>query len=220
MTMLKKTLLTATALASLACASGANAATLISAAVTGCCAGTVWDTTANSYYTLFISPNQGFQQGTVLNSNDEPISYDTLTGPNDFLTAGDGWVPGTTVNSDPLYNLTLTFAGGGTLTGSYDWILNQFTPTSGPLAVGNETLALTQFSWVRNQGNPVSQFINTPGGDPFDYAGSFGVSSRTTPGVPEPSTWAMLLIGFGGIGFSMRRRKSASRSQRVRIAYS
>lgn len=25
-------------------------------------------------------------------------------------------------------------------------------------------------------------------------------------GVPEPATWAMLLIGFGGIGFAMRRR--------------
>ncbi len=25
--------------------------------------------------------------------------------------------------------------------------------------------------------------------------------------VPEPATWAMMLIGFGGIGFSMRRRR-------------
>lgn len=27
-----------------------------------------------------------------------------------------------------------------------------------------------------------------------------------TSGVPEPATWAMLLIGFGGIGFALRRR--------------
>ena len=26
-------------------------------------------------------------------------------------------------------------------------------------------------------------------------------------GVPEPSTWAMMLLGFGGIGFAMRRRR-------------
>lgn len=26
--------------------------------------------------------------------------------------------------------------------------------------------------------------------------------------VPEPATWAMMLVGFGGIGFGMRRRKS------------
>jgi hypothetical protein len=28
-------------------------------------------------------------------------------------------------------------------------------------------------------------------------------------GVPEPSTWAMMLIGFGSIGYAMRRRRSA-----------
>jgi hypothetical protein len=28
------------------------------------------------------------------------------------------------------------------------------------------------------------------------------------PAVPEPSTWAMLLIGFAGIGFMAYRRKS------------
>ena len=34
-----------------------------------------------------------------------------------------------------------------------------------------------------------------------------GVSSA----VPEPATWAMMLIGFGGIGGMMRRRKIAAR---------
>jgi hypothetical protein len=28
--------------------------------------------------------------------------------------------------------------------------------------------------------------------------------------VPEPSTWAMMLLGFGAIGFGMRRRKAAA----------
>jgi PEP-CTERM motif len=28
------------------------------------------------------------------------------------------------------------------------------------------------------------------------------------PAVPEPSTWAMLLLGFAGIGFMAYRRKS------------
>jgi hypothetical protein len=31
-----------------------------------------------------------------------------------------------------------------------------------------------------------------------------------TQAVPEPGTWAMMLIGFGAVGFAMRRRKSAN----------
>ena len=26
--------------------------------------------------------------------------------------------------------------------------------------------------------------------------------------VPEPATWAMMLVGFGGIGFQMRRKRA------------
>jgi PEP-CTERM motif len=37
----------------------------------------------------------------------------------------------------------------------------------------------------------------------FNYAAAGGVSA-----VPEPSTWAMMLIGFAGIGFMAYRRKS------------
>jgi hypothetical protein len=29
-------------------------------------------------------------------------------------------------------------------------------------------------------------------------------------GVPEPSTWAMMLLGFGGIGMALRRRRKAN----------
>jgi hypothetical protein len=47
-----------------------------------------------------------------------------------------------------------------------------------------------------------------------------GVGEPITPAIPEPSTWAMLLFGFGGIGFAMRRRKGAGQTQRVRVAYS
>jgi PEP-CTERM motif len=35
-----------------------------------------------------------------------------------------------------------------------------------------------------------------------------GVAFTPLPAVPEPSTWAMLLIGFAGIGFMAYRRKS------------
>ena len=37
----------------------------------------------------------------------------------------------------------------------------------------------------------------------FNYAAAGAVSA-----VPEPSTWAMMLLGFAGIGFMAYRRKS------------
>jgi len=35
--------------------------------------------------------------------------------------------------------------------------------------------------------------------------------------VPEPGTWAMMLLGFGAVGFGLRRRKS--QTQRLRVVY-
>jgi hypothetical protein len=35
------------------------------------------------------------------------------------------------------------------------------------------------------------------------------------PGVPEPGTWAMMLLGFGGIGMTLRRRRPNQRLMQV-----
>nr|WP_308515616.1 FxDxF family PEP-CTERM protein [Sphingomonas limnosediminicola] len=37
---------------------------------------------------------------------------------------------------------------------------------------------------------------------------SGNVTIRQTPAVPEPGTWAMMLLGFGATGLMMRRRKA------------
>ena len=42
---------------------------------------------------------------------------------------------------------------------------------------------------------------------PFFPGPATGGPQPVSP-VPEPATWAMMLLGFGGIGFAMRRRKS------------
>ena len=45
--------------------------------------------------------------------------------------------------------------------------------------------------------------------------GSYGGNATFIPGVPEISTWAMMIVGFGVLGFSMRYRKRS-----VNVAYS
>lgn len=47
-------------------------------------------------------------------------------------------------------------------------------------------------------------------GTPGRSAGSISgtVAFNAVAAVPEPGTWALMLLGFGAIGFSMRRRRS------------
>jgi hypothetical protein len=40
--------------------------------------------------------------------------------------------------------------------------------------------------------------------------GSVTVTPVTTPGVPEPATWAMMILGFGLLGGAIRRRKATA----------
>lgn len=42
---------------------------------------------------------------------------------------------------------------------------------------------------------------------PFSSGYVTATSAAATPAVPEPAVWAMMLIGFGGVGFALRRRK-------------
>jgi hypothetical protein len=37
---------------------------------------------------------------------------------------------------------------------------------------------------------------------------SGGLDTFTVTAVPEPSTWAMMILGFAGVGFMAYRRKS------------
>ena len=42
---------------------------------------------------------------------------------------------------------------------------------------------------------------------PRSFEGVTSIQGRVTGPVPEPATWAMMLLGFGGIGMAMRRRR-------------
>lgn len=57
-------------------------------------------------------------------------------------------------------------------------------------------------------------FVSNAGGwwfaaDVTDGTNTFNVAARDAFGVPEPATWAMMLVGFGGLGALLRRRRTA-----------
>jgi hypothetical protein len=95
-----------------------------------------------------------------------------------------------------LYN-TLTFLrSDGTVVGS-------FTGADFPPANGNQPANVTNrritFGFTAADAVTKVKFNST--GNAFEYD-TFGIA-----GVPEPTTWAMLILGFGLIGGSMRSRR-------------
>jgi hypothetical protein len=51
----------------------------------------------------------------------------------------------------------------------------------------------------------------------FQYGTSL-TDTSLTPAVPEPATWALMLLGFGGIGMSMRRGRRHTKQALMQIA--
>jgi hypothetical protein len=60
------------------------------------------------------------------------------------------------------------------------------------------------------------QFVTPVGLMPFLGAPEFAYVGNVTysiEAVPEPSTWAMMILGFAGVGYmAYRRRKTAERA--------
>ena len=100
-------------------------------------------------------------------------------------------------------SLTLTDAGGRTssLTVPASEGSNGSQPQNGSvLYFGFYDLSDTYTSIAFNNSNTADAF----GFDNF----TVGLAAQINPGVPEPSTWAMMILGFAGVGFMAYRRKS------------
>ncbi|QKS01942.1 choice-of-anchor C family protein [Sphingomonas sp. CL5.1] len=117
-----------------------------------------------------------------------------------------------------LYNVTFWLAGntdGAPVTKS---VLVGATGNAGQLfTFDSSSFDKTNMGWAQYTYNFVAQGASTTLSFGSQDAGAYGaaldnVSLLTGGGVPEPATWGLMILGFGGIGAVMRRRRDARAS--------
>jgi hypothetical protein len=111
----------------------------------------------------------------------------------------------------------------GVASGSFDWTGTISFPTP-------TTIDITGSGTINNEGtrsftlgtsgiffNGTTFELFWSGTDPmFGTIGGDTTLTAATPAVPESSTWAMMLLGFAGLGFMAYRRKQGG--HRLRLA--
>jgi len=211
---MKKFLLAAAAVATFGLASQAQAATPLTFHLTDDhCSGTCGLAAGASYGTLTVSGSGTTQidfsldltSGIFFNSNGaglDTFSWDLLNNPKidlSGLSAGFTAVDPQTAGSNHEDGF-----------GSFDYVVNATSNTLTHLqfsVVGSGTNAGAVLTLDHNTADSQSIFAAV---DVIGSNGNTGVVGATTftGGVPEPATWGMMLVGFGGLGAMMRRRRA------------
>lgn len=208
---MRKLMLSLVGSTALALASAANAGITFTGSTTGCFGSPCTPTPSATDNGLT------FNSGTFSQSTDA-TGFAAIGGiTNNFGTIT--LVPSTHSYTGDLFDLLISFtAPPGTGSGSFTAdLLGSLTSTS----VGGLQI---------NFSNPTQQISDGMGGfytlHVNDVAFSGGLSdnlyttllSQNISGyiiaaVPEPATWALMLLGFGGIGFAMRRSRKPALAQ-------
>jgi hypothetical protein len=184
------------------------------------------------------APADGFQYGTGNNyTQANAVVNTTAAGPYTpgselALRFHQTYQQAPASDSSGVYSFAL-----GTTPISFDWsdesthynamitlsnLLTGQTVSYNPFALGNDNYtSLTDTDLAQNSEQLTFGFLSGLGFDPnvndtYKATLSSGGSSVTAfaqigtgvPGVPEPATWAMMLLGFGAIGFHMRRSRT------------
>ena len=155
-------------------------------------------------------------------STGTPGSVDLIGAPPPFfdLQPGNGFyvdLDGTTgSNNDPAGQLTSNAAfGPGTYTLTFYLAgnLRDAPDQSTTVSLGDFSATLTPANTTAFQLQSFT-FTTATGGNlvftehgPSDQQGNLLDTVNLNTGVPEPSTWAMMLVGFGGLGGLLRSRR-------------
>jgi hypothetical protein len=158
-------------------------------------------------FTIF-SPNGGFEELKEGSSwdgefaNGETILFDNEGSGEveiDFATAITSILHlEAQANDFGAYTATLSAFDGATLLGSVSD--NAFNDLTSEGSIPFLNISGAHITSIR--------IGTTNDGAGFALGGTGGVNNAP-PGVPEPATWAMMLLGFGGLGAMLRTRRRA-----------
>ena len=154
---------------------------------------TLTGTTGNDYNFTYSLLNTSTSPSTNISG----FGFDVTGATLDLLTTS---ATGTfsTINSGSIsggYSVDVCLTAGPTCSGG-----GNGGPTPGGTASGTLALEFTSLPTVFTLTQPVIRMQNTG-------ANGDGSDVGLPGGVPEPATWAMMLVGFTGIGFAIRRRR-------------
>lgn len=124
----------------------------------------------------------------------------------------------TTSNGYTVFNISDFVAAANSTVGFYFTFTTPFVDAvrySNGTGVGNVRAANGDLTILQGFGKsyPFAQSFQ-----PRSFVGSISYSVAGIPAVPEPSTWLMLVLGFGFIGAALRFEKARQRT-RVLVSY-
>ena len=193
--------------------------------VTNCSGGSPGCSITNNGNVLNMSGASNQNKPSTLTITDI-VGTNVPTNANDYVIGKITWVNLATYNTDQNFNVKYTFTLNFTSPGSstdfqtFDLNIQQTTNPSpdnvfnisqallnnlGPFTLNGVTVSDIHFvEYGDGSYDGISKWVNPEGGtSTLKIVADF----TAVPPVPEPSTWAMMILGFAGVGFMAYRRK-------------
>ena len=148
---------------------------------------------------------------TLVLASNSTIFFEFLgseSGYSDTFTAGSVTFTETSSFQNQ-FGAPISLGSANFLAGSLAGLLNFTSSLGAPATVGQDGFGIF-LSPTQVSGQSFSTFYlgyDDQVTNQDDNHDDFIVRARVVAAVPEPTSWAMMLIGFAGVGYSMRRRR-------------